>query len=91
MHEVPMSVLLEIEYPNREGLLFFHAVRAFGGLFASHPRLMLILEQIGLIEALMSPDQDVKVQHASLTCWERILVVRLGCVYACFTVVSALV
>jgi len=37
---------------------------------------MLMLEQVGLIDALMSSKAHVKVQLASLKCWQRILLME---------------
>jgi cohesin loading factor subunit SCC2 len=49
------------------------ALRALGGLFVSQPRLMLELEQVGLIEHVMSEESHISLQLESLQCWKTIL------------------
>ena len=51
------------------------ALRALGGIFVSQPRLLLELEQVGLIDKVMSSDADVSLQVESLQCWRTILLV----------------
>jgi len=67
-----MQYLLKDDAPTKAC-----AIRAFSGLFVSQPRLMLLLEQTGLIDELMSPDSHVDVQLESLKSWQRILVVSI--------------
>lgn len=52
------------------------ALRALGGTFVAQPRLLLLLEQNGLIESVMSKSADVALQLESLQCWRKILLVR---------------
>jgi cohesin loading factor subunit SCC2 len=49
------------------------ALRALGGIFVAQPRLMLKLEQIGLIADVMSDTTHASVQLESLQCWRNIL------------------
>jgi cohesin loading factor subunit SCC2 len=49
------------------------ALRALGGIFVAQPRLMLKLEQIGLIADVMSDESHASVQLEALQCWRNIL------------------
>lgn len=49
------------------------SLRAFGSMFVAHPRLMLGLEQLGLVDAVMSREADVSLQLVALQCWQKIL------------------
>jgi len=51
------------------------ALRALGCMFVAQPRLMLALEQAGLIEAVMSEEAHINLQLVSLQCWRKILMV----------------
>ena len=52
------------------------ALRALTGIFISRPRVMLMLEQDGTIEEIMSPKSPIELQLESLRCWKEILLVR---------------
>ena len=61
------------------------ALRALGGIFVSLPRLMLELEQIGLIDDVMSDSSPVTLQLESLQCWRSILEVsKRFCIFLPF-------
>ena len=49
------------------------ALRALGGIFVSQPRLLLQLDQEGLVEELMAEDAGIALQLESLQCWCKIL------------------
>lgn len=49
------------------------ALRALGGIFVAQPRLMLKLEQIGLICDVMSDAAHPSLQLEALQCWQNIL------------------
>lgn len=53
------------------------ALRAMTGIFISRPRVMLMLEQDGTIEDIMSPQSPTDLQLESLRCWKEILLVRV--------------
>ena len=53
------------------------ALRALSGIFMSRPRIMMMLEQDGTIEAIMSSDSPISLQLESLRCWKEILLVSL--------------
>lgn len=59
------------------------ALRALGGIFASQPRLMLQLEQLGLIGKVISDGQPISLQLEALQVWRTILVVsrKTHCFY----------
>jgi cohesin loading factor subunit SCC2 len=49
------------------------ALEAFGCMFVTQPRLLLSLEQMGLIEAVMADQAHESLQLVSLQCWKKIL------------------
>jgi hypothetical protein len=53
------------------------ALLALSGIFVNYPRLLLDLEEDGLIETLMSSTSPPLLQMESPICWRKILVVRL--------------
>lgn len=52
-----------------------HALRGLAGIFVSQPRLMLHLEQGGIIKQVMSTKAHVSVQLEALEAWKDILLV----------------
>lgn len=52
------------------------ALRAMGGIFVTQPRLLLQLDQEGLIGNLMADSSGVPLQLESMQCWYNILEVR---------------
>ena len=52
------------------------ALRGLTGIFMSQPRLMLELQQSGLIEQVMSEDASSNVRLEALQCWKEIQMVR---------------
>jgi len=54
------------------------ALRALSSVFMSRPRVMLLLEQDGTIEDIMSTDSAISLQIESLQCWKEILLVSLS-------------
>lgn len=50
------------------------ALRAMAGIFLARPRIMLAVEQHGLIEDVMSDTAPVELQLEALQCWREILV-----------------
>lgn len=51
------------------------ALRALSGVFMARPRVMLMNEQDGTIEEIMSSDSSTALQLESLRCWKEILLV----------------
>jgi hypothetical protein len=51
------------------------ALRALSGVFMARPRVMLMNEQDGTIEEIMSSDSSTTLQLESLRCWKEILLV----------------
>jgi len=49
------------------------ALRAMAGIFLARPRIMLAVEQHGLIEDVMSNTAPVELQLEALQCWREIL------------------
>ena len=49
------------------------ALRALGNIFLSEPRLLFALEQVGLVDDIMSPKAPLPLQLEALECWKRIL------------------
>ncbi|KAL7576521.1 hypothetical protein ACA910_018019 [Epithemia clementina (nom. ined.)] len=49
------------------------ALRALGSIFLSEPRLLFALEQVGLVDDIMSPKAPLPLQLEALECWKRIL------------------
>jgi cohesin loading factor subunit SCC2 len=54
------------------------ALRAMVGIFLSHPKEMLRMEQNGLIEQVMGSSSPEQVQLESLLCWRDILLAEEG-------------
>lgn len=53
------------------------ALHAMSGIFASQPRVMLAVEQAGIIGQVMSPSAHPNLQLDALRCWRDILIVSL--------------
>ena len=51
------------------------ALHGLCGVFISHPREMLRMDQSGLITQVMAPDAALSLQLESLVCWRDILLV----------------
>lgn len=51
------------------------ALKALGGIFVSIPKVLLLMEQSGLVAELMSNKSDDELQVQALKCWKEILVV----------------
>ena len=51
------------------------ALRGLCGIFISHPREMLRMDQSGIISQVMATDAPMSLQLESLTCWRDILLV----------------
>ena len=51
------------------------ALRGLCGIFISHPREMLRMDQSGLISQVMAIEAPMSLQLESLTCWRDILLV----------------
>jgi len=49
-------------------------LRAMAGIFFSHPRIMLSLEEKGTLKDLMSEKSPLNIQLEALKCWQEILV-----------------
>ena len=49
------------------------ALRALGCIFLSEPRLLFALEQVGLVDEIMSPKASLPLQLEALECWKKIL------------------
>jgi cohesin loading factor subunit SCC2 len=49
------------------------ALKAMGGIFSSRPRVMLEMQQRGMIKELMSTNSDPELQLETLICWKEIL------------------
>lgn len=49
------------------------ALRALSGIFVSRPRVMLMLEEQGAIEEIVSRDSPVQLQLEALRCWRDLL------------------
>lgn len=50
------------------------ALRALSCVFMARPRIMLMLEEDGTIEDIMSPESPLALQLESLRCWKEILI-----------------
>eukprot|EP00559_Dactyliosolen_fragilissimus_P006500 CAMPEP_0184859868 /NCGR_PEP_ID=MMETSP0580-20130426/4833_1 /TAXON_ID=1118495 /ORGANISM="Dactyliosolen fragilissimus" /LENGTH=1965 /DNA_ID=CAMNT_0027356725 /DNA_START=12 /DNA_END=5909 /DNA_ORIENTATION=+ len=49
------------------------ALRAMSGIFMSHPRIMLTVEEDGIFTELMSNETQLDLQLEALSCWREIL------------------
>lgn len=55
------------------------ALKALGGVFISRPRILLLMEQAGMVAELMAEKSHQDLQIQALKCWKEILMVsRLG-------------
>ena len=68
------SFALFEEYLGKEDILTkTKALRAMAGIFIAHPRILLAVEQNGILDDVMSEKSHPQVQLETLICWREIL------------------
>jgi len=78
--EITWDTMVEVCYhvftfylKNSDAEIKSSALKAMTGIFISRPRVLLGMQKAGIIESIMSPDSDPKLQLQALYCWREIL------------------
>lgn len=58
---------------NSDAEIKSSALKAMTGIFISRPRVLLGMQKAGIVESIMSPDSEPKLQLQALYCWREIL------------------
>ena len=65
--------LFQTHMKTKDMTIKCHTLRAMRGIFSSRPRVMLQVEEEGLMKELMSEKSDPRLQLETLICWKDIL------------------